>query len=64
MSTTGHAARLGWTEDGSRVEATLVRALRDDLMYLVQCQTDERDSNGINAGCRKIVASFRSQASG
>ena len=53
-----HSASLAWTEDGSPVKATLVIARRGDLVYLVQCQTNERDSDGINAGCRKIVDSF------
>ena len=54
-----HVAGLASTVDGSLVKIMVVRALRGDLMYLVHCQTNERDSAGINAGCRKIVDSFR-----
>ena len=53
-----HIASLAYDIGGSPVAATLVRALRGDVVYLVQCQAVEQDIDLITAGCRMIVDSF------
>ena len=51
---------LSWTDGaGNPVEVRLVRAVRGDVIYLIQCQAEPADRAAIAAGCMTIVKSFR-----
>jgi len=51
---------LSWTDGaGNPVEVRLVRAVRGDVVYLIQCQAEPADRAAIVAGCMTIVKSFR-----
>jgi hypothetical protein len=51
---------LSWPDSvGNPVEVDFVRAMRRDVMYLIQCQAEPVDRVAIRAGCASIVKSFR-----
>jgi hypothetical protein len=51
---------LRWSDAvGHPVEVDFVRAMRGDVMYLIQCQAEPVDRAAIRAGCESIVKSFR-----
>lgn len=51
---------LRWTDDlGNPVEVQIVRAVRADALYLIQCQTEAADGPVLAVGCAAIVESFR-----
>lgn len=53
---------LVWTDSvGNPVEVEFVRAMRGDVMYLIQCQAEPVDRVAIRAGCAAIVKSFRAK---
>jgi hypothetical protein len=51
---------LRWSDAvGNPVEVDFVRAMRGDVMYLIQCQAEPVDRAAVTAGCESIVKSFR-----
>jgi hypothetical protein len=50
---------LRWTDDADNpVEVEIVRAVRGDVIYLIQCQAEPVDRTAIAAGCARITESF------
>jgi hypothetical protein len=51
---------LKWIDRaGNPVEVRIVRVVRGDLLYLIQCQAEPADRASIAAGCETILTSFR-----
>jgi hypothetical protein len=50
---------LRWTDDADHpVEVEIVRAVRGDVLYMIQCQAEPVDRTAIAAGCASITESF------
>jgi hypothetical protein len=56
----------GWLGDltwddvrGNPVDVTIVRAVDEEILYLIQCQGEPADRAAVEAGCTTIVDSFR-----
>lgn len=54
---------LRWADSfGNPVEVEIVRAVRGDVLHLIQCQAEAADGAVLAVGCAAIVESFRADA--